>query len=68
MARGRRKSLKGAVKRPGALKARAKRSRRSVSAQAQKDKRSGTPLQKKQALFYLNIAKGGRKRGRRKKS
>lgn len=62
----RRKPIK--IKRPGALTARAKRSGRSVSAQAARDKKSGTPLQKKQAAFYFNIAKKGKGGGRKKKA
>jgi hypothetical protein len=51
------KFIKSAIKRPGALSARAKRSGRSTLAQARKDKRSGTTLQKRQANFYLNVLK-----------
>jgi hypothetical protein len=61
------KSLKGAVKRPGALTARAKRSSRSITAQARHDKVHGTTLQKRQASFYLNIAKGGKRKSTRRK-
>ena len=65
--RARRKSLKGAIKRPGALTARAKRGKkRSVRGQAQYDKKHGTPLQKKQANYYLNVLAPANRRRRKK--
>lgn len=67
MARRKRTNVKKAIKRPGALSSRAKRSGRSTSAQARRDKKSGTPLQKKQASFYLNVLTGGKKKSSRKK-
>ena len=60
-------NVSAGIKRPGALTRRAKRSGRSVNAQARKDLKSGTPLQKKQGAYYLNVLKGGRKKSSRKK-
>lgn len=61
-------NVKKAIKRPGALTARAKRNGRSVTAQARHDKAHGGARQKAQANFYLNVLKGkGGKRGSRKK-
>lgn len=59
-------NVKKVIKRPGALSRRAKRSGRSTAAQAAHDKKRGTPLQKRQANFYKNVLKGGRKKSRRK--
>jgi hypothetical protein len=60
-------NVKKAIKRPGALSGRAKRAGRSTHAQARHDKAHGSTLQKRQANFYLNVLKGGRKKGRKKK-
>ena len=46
--------IKKAIKRPGALSARAKRNKRTTLQQAKFDKTNGTTLQKRQANFYLN--------------
>lgn len=59
-------NVKAAIKRPGAL-TRAKKKGESTHAAATRLKKSGTPLQKRQANFYLNVLSGGRKKGRRKK-
>lgn len=51
-----------AIKRPGALTARAKRNNRSVSEQIKKDLKSGTKLQKQQANFAKTLRKISKKR------
>lgn len=54
-------NVKKAIKRPGAL-TRAKKKGESTGTAARRLKKSGSPLQKKQAAFYLNILSKGRKR------
>lgn len=62
MARGRKRiNVKKAIKRPGAL-TRAKKKGESTNTAARRLKKSGTSLQKRQANFYLNVLKGGRKK------
>lgn len=57
------KFIAGAIKRPGAL-TKAKKKGESTGAAASRLAKSGTPLQKKQAQFYLNVlAPANRKRG-----
>lgn len=56
------------IKRPGALKRRAKRNDRTVNQQAQVDMKSGTPLQKKQANLYLKVFKPAAAERRKKRS
>ncbi len=58
------KFVKKAIKRPGALSARAKSQGKSTAQEAQANLKSGTPLQKKQAVFFLNFLKGKSKRSR----
>ena len=53
------KTIDESIKRKGALTRRAKREGDTISEQAQKDKRSGTPLQKQQANYYLNVLRKG---------
>lgn len=60
------KFIQKSIKRPGAL-TRAKKKGESTNAAARRLKKSGTPLQKKQANFYLNVLKPASKR-RTKKS
>lgn len=59
--------IQSAIKRKGALSGRAKRSKRSTLAQARHDKAKGTPQQKAQANFYLNVLKPS-SRSRKSKS
>jgi hypothetical protein len=61
------KFIQGAIKRPGALTARAKSHNRTTTEQAQVDVKSGTTLQKQQANFFLTVLKKAAK-GRRKKT
>ncbi len=61
------KFIQSAIKRPGALTARAKKMGRSTTGQAQQDIKSGTTLQKQQANFFLNVLKKASQK-RRKKS
>ena len=46
-----------AIKRPGALTKRAEKNKKTVDQQAKEDVKTGTPLQKKQANFYLKVLK-----------
>lgn len=59
--------ISGAIKRPGAL-TRAKKKGESTVAAATRLKKSGTPLQKKQANFYLNVLRPASRKRRKKKS
>lgn len=61
------KFIQSAIKRPGALTARASRNNKSTAAQAQQDMKSGTTLQKQQANFFINVLKKASQK-RRKKS
>ena len=66
--KGGKKFIRNAIKRPGALSARAKRNKRSTTAQARHDAKHGTTLQKRQANFYLKVLKpSSRKSGGKKK-
>lgn len=56
------KTIKSAIKLPGALSRRAKRAGRSTTAQARHDKKHGTTLQKQQANFYLRVLKPSSKK------
>lgn len=57
------KFIQSAIKRPGAL-TKAKKKGESTGAAASRLAKSGSPLQKKQAQFYLNVlAPANRKRG-----
>ena len=51
------KFIQSAIKRKGALTARAKREGQSINAQAREDVKSGTKLQKQQSNFFLNVLK-----------
>lgn len=64
--KGKKINVKKAIKRPGAL-TRAKKKGEATGTAARRLKKSGTPLQKKQAAFYLNVLSGGRKKKRKKK-
>lgn len=59
-------NIKKAIKRPGALTARAKRNGRTVAQQARHDKSKGTNLQKQQANFYLNTLRSINKKNKKK--
>src|SRR5438309_7803967 len=60
------KFIQGAIKRPGAL-TRAKKKGESTRSAAQRLKKSGSPRQKSQANFYLNVlAPAAKKRGSKK--
>lgn len=63
MARRKKINVSKAIKRPGAL-TRAKKKGESTNAAARRLQKGGTPLQKRQASFYLNILSGGRKKGK----
>lgn len=56
------KFIQSAIKRPGALTARANRNGRSVNAQARYDKTHGSTLAKRQAGFYLGVLKPASKK------
>lgn len=60
------KFIKSAIKRPGALSKRADKEGKTVNQQADYDMKKGTPLEKKQANFYLGVLKESSKK--RKKS
>lgn len=49
------KFVKKAIKRKGALSSRAKSEGKTTEAEALENKKSGTPLEKKQANFFLNF-------------
>lgn len=61
------KFIQGAIKRPGGL-TRAKKKGESTLAAANRLKKSGTLLQKRQANFYLNVLRPASQRRRKKKS
>jgi hypothetical protein len=65
--RSSKKFIKKAIKRPGAL-SRAKKKGESTTAAARRLKKSGTPLQKRQANFFLNVLKPSAKKRRKKGS
>lgn len=60
------KPLNIKIKHPGALTNRAKRNKRSVTAQAQHDKVHGTSQAKTQANLYLNVFKPASKKRKKK--
>lgn len=60
------KFIQNAIKRPGALSARAKRSGRSVAAQASHDRAHGSTQAKRQASFYQNVLKPASKKRKKK--
>ena len=62
------KFIQSAIKRPGALTARANKNKQTVIAQANQDMKSGTPLDKKQASFFLNVLRkvGGKRRAKKR--
>ncbi len=62
MARKKKKSIASMIRRPGALSSRAKKNNKTTLQQAQHDKTSGTPLQKRQANFYLNMLRPAAKK------
>lgn len=55
-------NIKKAIKRPGALTARAKRNGRSVTGQIAADLKSGSKLHKQQANFAKTLRKISKKR------
>lgn len=59
-------NISKAIKRPGALSARAKRNNRTVLQQARHDKKKGSTLQKQQANFYLNTLRPSHKKKKKK--
>ena len=58
--------IKSAIKRPGALTARAKSKGKTIVQQAKTDIKSGTTLQKQQSNFFVNVLKKASKRGKKK--
>lgn len=61
------KFIQKAIKRPGSL-TRAKKKGESTTQAAQRLKKSGTTLQKRQANFYLNVLAPAARKRRKKKS
>ena len=62
MSKKKKLNIKKAIKRPGALTARAKRNGRTVTQQIAADLKSGTKLHKQQARFAKTLRKISKKR------